>query len=779
MTGSPPWGFLGPNGSGKTTTLRMICGLLTPDSGAAPASATTSCTERDEIKRHVGYMTQRFSLYQDLSIQENLEFVGARLRPRRSGRSGAAGDRAAGPRGRETQLAGTLSGGWKQRLALGACILPKPELLLLDEPTAGVDPKARREFWGEIHKLAAEGMTVLVSTHYMDEAERCHEIAYIAYGELLAQGTIEEVIAHSHLRTYTVSGPDLQSLAEKLVGMPGIDMVAPFGTSLHVAGRDAAALDAAVAQVRDRPELRLDAVAALARGRVHRPDVAARRTTSDDRLSQSCAGRRAFAHGGHVHQGVRAAAARPADLRHHDLHPASCSSCCSATPSTPRRAICRPPCWCTRRAISARSMLAALSNTSYFAVTRVARSEAEMDHWMRSGDVLFGVEIPAGFERGVRRGDRPALLVAADASDPVAAGTALGALEGIVSTALARDRGLPETIQSVPAFEIRQHRRYNPAAVTSLNIVPGLLGTILTMTMLIFTALSVTREIERGTMESLLAMPIEPLEIMLGKIAPYIVIGFLQAALILAFGTLAVRGAGRRQHLAAGGCSARCSSPPICRSATPSRPSPRTSCRRSRCPSCSSCPTSCCRASCSRSRACRGWAQVVGELLPLTHYIRIVRGIMLKGADPLRSARRGAGAAGPDAARHDARRAPLPHDAGLKAGPCCSSTGFFYCAETAAPWLAKRMRESAMWVLAQIEFGRGRREVLAVPCVAISQISAGPLERRWWKHARHRDLPGAGSEADLSNATVLGRIDGPSRRWPPASVCKPNWPPWR
>ena len=183
-----------------------------------------------------------------------------------------------------------------------------------------------------------------------------------------------------------------------------------------------------------------------------------------------------------------------------------------------------------------RSILAALSNTSYFKVTKLARSEAEMDQLIRSGDVLFGVEIPAGFERSVRRGDRPALLVVADASDPVAAGTALGALEGIVRTALVRDRGLPEATEQPAAFEIRQHRRYNPAAVTSLNIVPGLLGTILTMTMLIFTALSVTREVERGTMESLLAMPIEPIEIMLGKIAPYVVIGFIQAALIIALG---------------------------------------------------------------------------------------------------------------------------------------------------------------------------------------------------------------------------------------------------
>src|SRR4029453_7684246 len=249
------YGFLGPNGSGKTTTLRMLCGLLTPDSGRGTALGLDIRTQSDEIKRHVGYMTQRFSLYQDLSILENLEFV-ARVYGLEDPTAKARGAiERLGLQGRERQLAGELSGGWKQRLALGACILPKPELLLLDEPTAGVDPKARREFWGEIHKLAAEGMSVLVSTHYMDEAERCHEIAYIAYGQLLAQGTIDEVIEKSHLKTYTVSGPDLQSLSEKLLGVAGIDMVAPCGVSLHAAGRDAAALDAAVAQFRDAREL--------------------------------------------------------------------------------------------------------------------------------------------------------------------------------------------------------------------------------------------------------------------------------------------------------------------------------------------------------------------------------------------------------------------------------------------------------------------------------------------------------------------------------------------
>jgi ABC-2 type transport system ATP-binding protein len=251
------YGFLGPNGSGKTTTIRMLCGLLTPDEGRGTCLGYDIRSEADEIKRHVGYMTQRFSLYQDLSVRENLEFV-ARL-------YGVADPTAAaramierlGLEDRQEQLAGELSGGWKQRLALGACTLPNPQLLLLDEPTAGVDPKARREFWNEIHALAAHGLTVLVSTHYMDEAERCHEIAYIAYGVLLAHGTVDEVIAASHLVTYTVTtrnGEGLNELAEQLSRRPGIDMVAPFGTSLHVCGREEAALEAAVAPYRTRPD---------------------------------------------------------------------------------------------------------------------------------------------------------------------------------------------------------------------------------------------------------------------------------------------------------------------------------------------------------------------------------------------------------------------------------------------------------------------------------------------------------------------------------------------
>jgi ABC-2 type transport system ATP-binding protein len=249
------YGFLGPNGSGKTTTIRMLTGLLTPDKGDGTCLGYDIRTQADQIKLRVGYMTQKFSLYQDLSVRENLEFV-ARLHLMKDPAK-AARDMIGrlGLKGREEQLAGELSGGWKQRLALGACTLPSPQLLLLDEPTAGVDPKARREFWDEIHALAAEGLTVLVSTHYMDEAERCHEIAYIAYGVLLTHGSVDAVVREAGLTTYDVSGPDVNGLLHELQDKPGVDMIAPFGNSLHVSGRDAAGLEAAIKPYRDRPGL--------------------------------------------------------------------------------------------------------------------------------------------------------------------------------------------------------------------------------------------------------------------------------------------------------------------------------------------------------------------------------------------------------------------------------------------------------------------------------------------------------------------------------------------
>jgi ABC-2 type transport system ATP-binding protein len=248
------YGFLGPNGSGKTTTIRMLCGLLTPDEGSGTCLGFDIRKESRKIKRHVGYMTQKFGLYEDLSIEENLAFI-ARVyeMPDATARVEAMLEHL-GLAARRTQLAGSLSGGWKQRLALAACLLHEPKLLLLDEPTAGVDPKARREFWDELHELAAGGLTVLVSTHYMDEAERCHQLAYIAYGKLLAQGSAQQLIEDAALVTYSLAGPGLAQIAHALRASPTLN-VASFGATLHISAASSAELDTALA-----PHLRSDNV---------------------------------------------------------------------------------------------------------------------------------------------------------------------------------------------------------------------------------------------------------------------------------------------------------------------------------------------------------------------------------------------------------------------------------------------------------------------------------------------------------------------------------------
>lgn len=245
-------GFLGPNGSGKTTTLRMICGLLTPDEGSGTVLGLDLGRRRDDIKRQIGYMTQKFGLFEDLSIRENLEFVAQvyGLDDRRARVDGAL--EQLGLATRQTQLAGKLSGGWKQRLALACCVLHQPRILLLDEPTAGVDPQARREFWDQIHALARAGITVLVSTHYMDEAERCHEIAYIAYGVMLARGTADSIIAGSGLVALTGTGRGADRLAADIQQRPGVSTAAAFGATVRVCGVDRQALRAAIAPWADQ-----------------------------------------------------------------------------------------------------------------------------------------------------------------------------------------------------------------------------------------------------------------------------------------------------------------------------------------------------------------------------------------------------------------------------------------------------------------------------------------------------------------------------------------------
>ena len=250
-------GFVGPNGSGKTTTIRLLCGLLRPDAGRGTCLGHDILTRSDLIKLEVGYMTQRFSFYEDLTVRENLEFVARLYQLRPVARHVDATIARLGLEGRQRQLAGALSGGWKQRLALAACIMHAPRLLLLDEPTAGVDPRARRAFWDEIHALSAAGLTVLVSTHYMDEAERCHRIVYINAGRVIARGAAASVIEESGLATWLVDGDPaaLARLAAALQQTPGVDRVAPFGTTLRVVGRDRAALEAALRPHRKRKGL--------------------------------------------------------------------------------------------------------------------------------------------------------------------------------------------------------------------------------------------------------------------------------------------------------------------------------------------------------------------------------------------------------------------------------------------------------------------------------------------------------------------------------------------
>ncbi|HLX54856.1 MAG TPA: ABC transporter ATP-binding protein [Aquella sp.] len=249
------FGFLGPNGSGKTTSIRMLCGLLTPDSGAGTCLGYNIISQSEEIKRQTGYMTQAFSMWTDLTVGENLEFIAQMYgipNPRQSIKAVLVRFNLTD---KVHQLAGVLSGGWKQRLALASCMLHQPKLLLLDEPTAGVDPKARRDFWDDLHLLASSGITILVSTHYMDEAERCHKLAYIYNGQLVTEGTAKEIIKKNGIFTYAINGENLSELSIKLKTMPGVEQTILFGTTLHVSGSDSALLNKTLQQLPKQYEL--------------------------------------------------------------------------------------------------------------------------------------------------------------------------------------------------------------------------------------------------------------------------------------------------------------------------------------------------------------------------------------------------------------------------------------------------------------------------------------------------------------------------------------------
>lgn len=254
------FGFLGPNGSGKTTTLRMLCGLLKPDSGKGHCLGYDILTESLKIKNHVGYMTQQFSYYDDLTVVENLEFVARVFQIQNATKKIRKTIEEFNFDGRQNQFAGNLSGGWKQRLALAAALLHQPDLLLLDEPTAGVDPEARRQFWDKINELSAEGITTLVSTHYMDEAERCTRLAYIAEGHLLEHGTPQQIIQHVGLSTYKIQGEGLNQLYKQLKFSEKNLQLLRFGEALHISSIDAHHLDTIIIKLREQKMYQIEKI---------------------------------------------------------------------------------------------------------------------------------------------------------------------------------------------------------------------------------------------------------------------------------------------------------------------------------------------------------------------------------------------------------------------------------------------------------------------------------------------------------------------------------------
>ena len=254
------FGFLGPNGSGKTTTLRMLCGLLTPDAGCGTCLGYNVLTESSQIKQRIGYMTQKYSFYGDLTVLENLKFMAnVYAVPQQKQRIDQV-LRNQGLFERRNQLTGSLSGGWKQRVALAACLLHDPDLLLLDEPTSGIDPIARREFWDSIHALSEQGVTTLMSTHYMDEAERCTRLAYLAYGELLVTGTVDEVIASTQLKAWEIGGAVTTVLLQVIKAIPAVTQAALFGRQIHVCGFNVNAIEQALTGLQTQYDVRWQSI---------------------------------------------------------------------------------------------------------------------------------------------------------------------------------------------------------------------------------------------------------------------------------------------------------------------------------------------------------------------------------------------------------------------------------------------------------------------------------------------------------------------------------------
>ena len=569
-------------------------------------------------------MTQRFSFYEDLSIRENLEFVARLYDLPNVRRTVDETLDSLGLASRQHQLAGTLSGGWKQRLALAACIMHRPRLLLLDEPTAGVDPKARREFWDEIHRLTGEGLTVLVSTHYMDEAERCHRIVYIAYGAIVARGTASEIIGESGLATYVIAGRAGErggARACRQAGRRAGRRLRP-GDPCRRIGPGGAGGERA----RGAGALRRGGEAGRndARRRVHPPD------------EPGASGERPMKAGSAIAR-IRAVLLKEVIQMRRDrltfamivgipiIQLVLFGYAINTDPKQlPTGVVMADP------GPVARAIVAGMHNSGYYRIAE-GLSENEAREGLASGRLAFAVTIPVDFHTDLARGREPQIVVEADATDPAATAGAVAALPEIVNRAVAASADGASARDDGPRVEVVAHRLYNPEAVNTYNIVPGLIGTILTMTTTLMTALALTREIERGTMENLLAMPVRPLEIMIGKIVPYIGLGFLQVAVILAAafllfsvpmeGSLTLLLFAVLLFIAAN----------VTLGYTFSTLA-RTQMQAMQMTFFFFLPSLLLSGFMFPFRGMPVWAQMLGQALPLTHFLRAVRGIMLKGS---------------------------------------------------------------------------------------------------------------------------------------------------
>ncbi len=521
------YGFLGPNGSGKSTTIRMLCGLLTPSAGEIEVLGLRIPAQAEELRLHIGYMTQRFALFEDLTVRENLEFLAAihSLPRAESARRIEELLEQYDFADRQRQLAGTLSGGQKQRLALAGAVIHRPELLFLDEPTSAVDPESRRNFWEKLFDLADAGATLLVSTHYMDEAERCHRIAILDRGQLTADGTPTELTAALAGRCLLVHAAQPRRAQQVLSKMPGVLSVAQIGNVLRVLCDDTNAGHRAPAQrpARGGPRSGSGGGDTESRGRVRRFD------RQGPRFRAELPHEHAAVVGGDA-EGSAPAAARSHhardDPRHSRVPAAAVRLCDQPQPAWPRGGHCRPGQFRASRALVMDMVASGVITPKLAAISPQQLTDA-----LRRGEISLGVVIPPDFE--ARRFDgREAVQVLVDGSDTVVQSAAVQLAQLPLDTTPAANTQQ----QAVSAGQISVVSFYNPQRRSAVNIVPGLIGVILTMTMVLFTGVAIVRERERGNMEMLIATPVSSAELMVGKVAPYVVIGLLQTSVVIGLG---------------------------------------------------------------------------------------------------------------------------------------------------------------------------------------------------------------------------------------------------